>query len=98
MVDELVGGSAHPVRQSFPLGPDVTCRLDGPTAHLTWAGSEHGATVELDPALDWVVVRGQEDPPRGWYSPAFGAKVPAPLLVGTGVIAPGQALRCVIAL
>ena len=97
VIDELVDGSAHPVRLSFPLGPEVTCRLDGNTADLRWTGSDRGATFVLDPALDWVVVRGQEDPPRGWYSPGFGAKVPAPLLAGTGVLAPGQALRCEIA-
>jgi hypothetical protein len=44
------------------------------------------------------VHRGEEHPPRGWYSPCFGVKVPAPLLAGTGVLAPGQALRCTIGL
>jgi hypothetical protein len=94
LVDEPVDGSSHPVRLSLPLGPDVTCRLEGHTAELHWPGSERGATLHLDPALTWQVVRGQEDPPRGWYSPGFGTKVPAPLLAGTGVLAPGQALRC----
>jgi hypothetical protein len=98
VVDELVDGSSHPVRLSFPLGPEVECRLDGHTAHLSWPESEGGATIVLDPTLDWVVLRGEEDPPRGWYSPGFGVKVPAPLLVGTGVLASGQALRCVITL
>jgi len=97
VIDELVDGSAHPVCLSFPLGPDVTCRLDGNTADLQWTASDRGATLVLDPALNWIVVRGQDDPPRGWYSPGFGVKVPAPLLAGTGVLAPGQALCCEIA-
>ena len=94
LADELVDGSSHPVRLSLPLGPDVTCRLDGHTAELRWPGSERGAILHLDPALTWQVIRGQEDPPCGWYSPGFGTKVPAPLLAGTGVLAPGQALSC----
>jgi hypothetical protein len=98
VVDELVDGSSHPVRLSWPLGPAVECRLDGSTAHLTWAGSERGATIVLDPALDWQLASGEVDPPRGWYSPGFGTKVPAPLLTGRGTLAPAQALRCTISL
>jgi hypothetical protein len=98
VVDELMEGTSHPVRLSFPLGPEVECRLDGHTAHLSWPGSEHGATIALDPALSWQVACGAEDPPRGWYSPGFGAKVPAPILTGSGTLAPAQALRCTISL
>jgi hypothetical protein len=98
LVDGMVEGAVHPVHVSLPLGPEVECRLDGHTAHLRWPGSERGATIDLDPALDWVVHRGEEHPPRGWYSAGFGVKVPAPLLTGTGVLAPGQALRCTIGL
>ena len=60
VIDELVDGSVHPVCLSFPLGPDVTCRLDGNTADLHWTASDRGATFVLDPALDWIVVRGRK--------------------------------------
>ncbi len=31
-------------------------------------------------------MRGQDDPPLGWYSPSFDRKVPANSLVGAGEI------------
>jgi hypothetical protein len=48
--------------------------------------------MRLPQELEWSAVRGQAEPPLGWYSPCFGAKLPIVALVGQGVIAGGQHL------
>ena len=48
--------------------------------------------MRLPQQLEWSGVRGRTDPPLGWYSPYFGAKLPILALVGTGVIAGGERL------
>ena len=50
------------------------------------------ALMRLPEELAWSAVRGQTDPPLGWYSPCFGAKLPIVTLVGKGVIAGGARL------
>jgi hypothetical protein len=94
VVDQLLGAGRHPVCLSFHLGPTVCCELDGAQARLGWPGRPCAATVRLDPRLAWQVHRGEDAPPLGWYSPAFGRKVPAVTLVGKGVVAAGDELRC----
>ena len=37
----------------------------------------------LPSGLTWTAHHGESDPPLGWYSPRFGAKVPSTTLVGT---------------
>jgi hypothetical protein len=46
--------------------------------------------MRLPQALDWAVVRGQTEPPLGWYSPQFGAKLAIATLIGNGVAAGGD--------
>ncbi len=80
-------GHDHTVALAFHLGPDVTAALDGPRARLSWRGPTgvSGADLFLPPALSWSAHRGESGPPLGWYSPAFGQRVPATTLIGTGV-------------
>jgi len=80
--DVVLSGEAHPARLSWPLGPQVEVDLVGAMATLSWPGGS--AIFGLDPALTWRVHRGDTDPVDGWYSPGFGRKVPAPILVGDG--------------
>ena len=48
--------------------------------------------MRLPEGLDWSAVRGQTEPPLGWYSPCFGARLPIVTLVGRGVVAGGDRL------
>ena len=52
----------------------------------------------LPDGLAWRRLEGQTDPPAGWYSPAFGVRVPAVTLLGTGRVGRGQVLITVLQL
>ena len=41
----------------------------------------------LPDGLTWTVHRAEVDPVVGWYSPRFGARVPATSLIGRGMAA-----------
>jgi hypothetical protein len=94
VIDRLIGAGRHEVCLTFPLGPSVCCQVDGRVARLGWAGQPAPAVLRLAPQLEWRVHRGEETPPLGWYSPSFGRRVPAPILVGRGVITEHDELRC----
>ena len=49
--------------------------------------------MTLPSSLDWSLIRGAEDPVLGWYSPAFGQKVPATDVIGVGSATKGSPLR-----
>jgi hypothetical protein len=63
--------------------------LDGRQARLRWdtpQDSGRRAGLDLPDVLTWSVHRGESDPTSGWYSPAFGHRVPSTTLIGTGVV------------
>ena len=76
----LVAGS-FPLRLAFHLGPQVTALLDGDVATLRWscAGRPWQGRLSLPSALNWRAFRGSLAPTAGWYSPAFGDRVPGHL-------------------
>jgi len=82
VVDEVTGGGR--ARLAFHFGPAVEVELSGHTARLSWPGRT--ATVQLPPQLAWTAHRGETDPPLGWYSPGFGRKEPATVLLGSGSV------------
>jgi hypothetical protein len=92
--DAVESAGRHDCRLAFHLGPEVDCFLDGSLAQLSWQSSAGAwrALMRLPEELAWSAVRGQTDPPLGWYSPCFGAKLPIVTLVGQGVIAGGARL------
>jgi hypothetical protein len=55
---------------------------------LEWdaEGKHFSAVLALPEDLIWMQARGQDNPPMGWYSPAFGTKVPSVVLVGGGTL------------
>ena len=62
--------------------------LDGPHARLSWqhpAGVRR-AHLDLPANLAWSAHRGEASPPLGWYSPAFGQRVPATTFIGIGAV------------
>ena len=82
------------VRISWHLGPNVAAELTGAVADLSWPardGTRH-ARVSLPGCLSWSAHRGETDPVEGWYSPAFGIKVPAVSLIGRGSAAMSDVL------
>jgi hypothetical protein len=82
----------HHCRLAFHVGPEVDCYLDGNVAQLSWTTDARRwrAVMRLPRRLEWAAIRGQTEPPLGWYSPCFGAKLPIVALIGRGVVAGGD--------
>jgi hypothetical protein len=96
ITDEIDGAGHPPVRLAFHVGPAVEANLDGCILTLRWQDRDGGdaeATVTLPSSLDWSLIRGARDPVLGWYSPAFGQKVPATDVIGVGSATAGSPLR-----
>jgi Heparinase II/III-like protein/Heparinase II/III N-terminus len=96
--DRLDSDGSHDCRLAFHLGPEVVCSLRGSEAALSWDAGRRSATLTLPETLTWRCVRGQTDPPAGWYSPAFDVRVPAFTLLGTGRVGRAQALITILQL
>jgi Heparinase II/III-like protein/Heparinase II/III N-terminus len=92
--DAIESAGRHACRLAFHLGPEVDCRLEGRVAELSWQGApgRWRAQMRLPDELDWSAVCGQTEPPLGWYSPCFGARVPIVTLIGQGLAAGGARL------
>lgn len=86
--DALTMTRPHATRLAWHLGPGMSVRLVGSSAHLSWSGAEGPvhATLVLPRALTWSAHRGETAPVLGWYSPAFGRRVPTTSLLGTGTV------------
>jgi len=88
--DTIISDGPHRARLAFHLGPTVSANLVDSRAELSWRDAHdesQTATLTLPAALTWTAYRGCEDPVLGWYSPSFGAKVPATMLLGVGTLA-----------
>jgi Heparinase II/III-like protein/Heparinase II/III N-terminus len=92
--DAVASSGRHDCRLAFHIGPEIYCCLDGNVAQLSWQTGAGlcRAVMQLPERLEWSAIRGQTEPPLGWYSPCFGAKLPIMALVGKGVIAGGGRL------
>jgi hypothetical protein len=92
--DVIASTGRHHCRLAFHVGPEIECYLNGDVAQLSWhtGAGRWRAIMRLPEALDWSAVRGQTEPPLGWYSPCFGAKLPIVTLVGKGIIGGGERL------
>jgi hypothetical protein len=95
ITDEIDGAGQAPVRLAFHLGPAVAASLDGCDLTLRWrdASGDATATMTLPSSLSWSLTRGAENPVLGWYSPAFGRKVPATDVIGVGSAVAHSPLR-----
>jgi len=96
ITDEIDGAGRPTVRLAFHLGPTVEADLNGYILTLRWPdrdGGEATATMTLPSSLGWSLIRGAQDPVLGWYSPAFGQKVPATDVIGVGDAITGSPLR-----
>jgi hypothetical protein len=86
--DRISSRNAHDADLVFHLGPMVAVNLVGSTALLSWPArsARMNAVMQLPSALRWTQHRGERDPIAGWYSPAFGVRVPSSTLVGSGTV------------
>ncbi len=92
ITDRVLGGkSPTPVEAGFLFAPDVEVRRE----EASWVAIRNGVAVlriDHEGPLTGHVLRGQESPKRGWYSPNFGARIPACLLSFSGDLAAGNAV------
>ncbi|MES1151681.1 MAG: alginate lyase family protein [Dongia sp.] len=92
IADRIDANAPVAVRLSFHVHPSVTVKLEAGRALLRDGGTALAA-LDLPNALHWQAHRGADDPPLGWYSPAFGEKEPCVTLVGSGMLTPGQRIE-----
>lgn len=99
VVDSFTAASPVPAMLTWHLGPEIEVELTdgestGGVAIVSWHvdDEQRSGVVQLPAQLQWSVHRGELDPIQGWYSPAFGARVPAAVLVGRGAIDAGTRL------
>jgi hypothetical protein len=79
VTDRLRARGKHSAVQSFHCDPSCTCTVSGRAAELTSGPAR--VTILFDEAAREVrLLRGEEDPLAGWYSPGFDRKVPASTL------------------
>jgi hypothetical protein len=96
ITDEIDSAGRPLVRLAFHLGPTVDANLDGCIVTLRWRDRDGGdatARMALPSSLSWSLIRAARDPVLGWYSPAFGQKVPATDVIGVGSAVTGSPLR-----
>lgn len=75
-------GAAHRYTQLFHVHPDLSVEIVSPTEARLCATDGRVCVIDQHgPVGEWQVVTGQQEPNwQGWYSPAFGQIVPAPVL------------------
>jgi len=82
IVDDLDGSAEHRVDLRFQFAPmEVTLEAD--LWARAWGPRGHGLLVRpiATVPLKGEILEGCLDPPRGWVSPHYGQRRPAPLLV-----------------
>jgi hypothetical protein len=96
VIDWVEAAGPVAVRLAFHLHPDVDAVREGARARLHWP--EGAAVIDLPEQLSWAFHRGEEQPPRGWFSPAFGEKMPTTVLIGSGEMSAGERLATRLAI
>lgn len=82
VVDELSGPGSHAVELRWQFAPLALTDVGGAAvlAHLSDGRGMWLVPVSPVPLRQRIAV-GADNPQEGWYSPAYGQRVPAPLLV-----------------
>lgn len=85
---DRVSAADRVCRMAFHLGPTVHAVLEDSRARLDWPADGGSATaiLSLPRNMHWTFHRGELDPILGWYSPAFGVRVPTVTLLGAGPV------------
>lgn len=96
ITDRLIGGTRSlPVDIGFLIHPDLTVQSDG-SGWVIRQGERALARIDGGTPLAGGLEIGTLDPPRGWYSPGFGSRRPAPRLTFRGALGADTACRLVI--
>ena len=89
LTDRLIGsGRAVPVEIGFLLDPALTLIEQG-SIWSVMDGDRLLLRIRHRGDLAGSLQQGEEAPPRGWYSPAFGSRQPTRRLCFAGLLAPG---------
>ncbi|MDL2357389.1 MAG: alginate lyase family protein, partial [Pseudomonadota bacterium] len=90
--DELAARKAHRLEQFWHFAPGLVAELDG--AGLRVRGRAFSLQLQVSGAqLQLELLHGADDPPLGWYSPAYEAKQPCHVLKITTMACAG-AVEC----
>ena len=93
IIDSLRGpDGSHAVDVGFLVHPDLTVREQA-DAWVVEIDSRHTLEIAHHGPLRGAIRQGEENPLRGWYSPRFGSKRPAPRLGFTGELPAGEECR-----
>lgn len=82
VIDDILGEGRHTVELTFQFAPIDVSLVSGTTARATTPAGHHlWITPFSSTPLSADIVSGRTAPKRGWVSPAYGRKVPAPALI-----------------
>jgi hypothetical protein len=75
LTDRFEGTGAHDIETFFQLAPGLEANAAGCALEARWRGGR----LRVEPAGDTVpaILPARADGPEGWYSPAYGRKLPA---------------------
>lgn len=77
ITDYFQGVGQHTFELNFHFNPEV--KLTKHEGDWLAERNGHGMRIELTSG-ELHLLRGEEDPPLGWFSPAYNVKVPSPVL------------------
>lgn len=87
LTDMLAGGRGdHRVEIGFLVSPDFQVEARG-TGFAVLSGKQPVLTLMNESGLSGWVETGRTRPERGWHSPSFGVRQPAPRIVFAGQLA-----------
>ncbi len=81
--DRLEGKGVHQADLYFHLSPCAYERVGPAAVACTFEKAKLQWQWSCDVPFELTIVEGQENPPMGWHSPTFGAKLPHPVIVVT---------------
>ncbi len=77
--DDVSGNATHEIEQFWHFAPHIQVQING--ADAVARGSRFELQMRFSSNnLELELIRGQEDPPLGWYSRGYGTKEPATVL------------------
>jgi hypothetical protein len=84
IVDDVVGAGEHRVDLRFQLAPMPVAMSAGSWVRV---GTESGLLIQAfsSVSLKPMVKEGEIEPRRGWHSPDYGYRAPAPVLIYSAV-------------
>jgi hypothetical protein len=77
ITDTFLGDGRHHFELNYHFHPDVTVMEQ----ESCWLVERKGLSIRVELAGGgFKLLRGEEEPPMGWYSSAYNLKAPSPVL------------------